>query len=161
MRLKIFCEDSHGVRFFEKLIERLKQEKLFDNSVGVKVGKYYGPCNTKMKRLILASYDEYPYDKFLIICDLDKKAIDDVKPLIVKHIPEEYLPKGMVILCDWEIEEWICVSAGIKIDDKPSTILKKREYYEKYMLPKYVDKLDFDKLKSCKSFNEFRAALDK
>jgi hypothetical protein len=66
-----------------------------------------------------------------------------------------------IILADFEIEEWICISKNIKLKHlKPSDELKNQYGYEKWNLSKYATELDFDKLvKNCKSFIAFIDAL--
>jgi len=67
-----------------------------------------------------------------------------------------------VILFNYEIEEWICISLGLKWHSKPSAELKQKLKYEKSDLPSYVDKLDFKKLvNKSKSFIKFIEALNK
>lgn len=66
-----------------------------------------------------------------------------------------------IILAEYEIEEWICISKDIKWKhSKPSDELKLKFGYMKSSLPKYAAELDFDKLgKNCKSFKAFLDAL--
>ncbi len=66
-----------------------------------------------------------------------------------------------IVLAEYEIEEWICISKDLKWKHlKPSEELKRNFGYEKYKLPKYANELDFDKLKkNCKSFKAFLNVL--
>lgn len=67
----------------------------------------------------------------------------------------------IIVLAEYEIEEWICISKDLKWKhSKPSEELKRKYGYEKYKLPKYANELDFNKLKkNCKSFKAFLNAL--
>jgi len=70
----------------------------------------------------------------------------------------KYPQKVKEIIFDQEIEEWITLST----QDKPSDELRRKEKYEKHMLPNYVNKVDFDdpKLTNLRSFKEFLEALN-
>jgi len=62
------------------------------------------------------------------------------------------------IIFEQEIEEWITKST----QQKPSEELKTTERYEKYKLPNYVSKIEFDnpKLMNLRSFKDFLNALN-
>ncbi len=66
-----------------------------------------------------------------------------------------------IVLAEYEIEEWICISKDLKWKhSKPSEELKRNFGYEKHKLPKYANELDFNKLqKNCNSFKAFLNAL--
>ncbi|MCD6255650.1 MAG: hypothetical protein J7J44_05190 [Deltaproteobacteria bacterium] len=58
------------------------------------------------------------------------------------------------------IEEWICRSLGIAYRGKPSATLKRLKNYFKRDLPKYVEKLDLERLDKEATFQEFLKAIE-
>ena len=155
-RIIILCEDSHGIGFFKELISRFKQEGLISSHSHIDVTKFYGPCNSKLERQLKAMAYLKRCDCFIIIADADGKPIEETKERIALHVPNDLRNKTHIVVLSYEIEEWICMSLGIKITDKPSVLLKHRMRYEKYELRHYVSKLDINKLLvKCRSFCEF------
>lgn len=80
---------------------------------------------------------------------------------IMRHVPKEMITPVEIILAEYEIEEWICISKNLKWGhSKPSEELKNQFRYKKSSLPRYASELDFDKLiKKSKSFISFLKAL--
>ncbi|MFA4957875.1 MAG: hypothetical protein WC556_12970 [Candidatus Methanoperedens sp.] len=160
MNIKIISEDDYGGAFLKNVIVQLKSKKMVGNIV-VKATKPMRPlCNFQLDR-ILKSFDT-SCDKIIIILDSDgphnyKSRYANVK----RHVPDGMKTPVEIILTDYEIEEWICISKGLKWKHhKPSDELKLKFGYIKSSLPKYADELDFDKLgKNCESFKAFLDAL--
>jgi len=101
-------------------------------------------------------------DKIIIILDGDKNQGKYQQNLnkARRHIPNNIKTPCSIVVFDYEVEEWICISLNIKWSSKPSDALKSKFKYKKQHLPNYVDKLDFNKLKEVKSFNDFINALN-
>jgi len=160
MNIKIISEDDYGGAFLKNVIVQLKNKKMVGN-ITVKATKPMRPlCNFQLDR-ILKAFDT-SCDKIIIILDSDypqnhKSRYANVK----RHVPDNLKTPVEIILTDYEIEEWICISKDLKWKhNKPSDELKLKFSYIKSSLPKYAAELDFDKLgKNCKSFKAFLGAL--
>lgn len=159
MNIKIISEDDYGAEFLKNVIAQLKTKKLVGN-VTVKGSKPMRPlCNFKLDR-ILKSFDA-SCDKIIIILDSDgPEKTENKRVNIERHVPKMKTPVE-IILTEYEIEEWICISKNLKWKhSKPSEELKAQIRYKKSSLPKYATELDFDELqKKCKSFKAFLNAL--
>ena len=157
----IITEDTYGGEFFKRLLGRLNREG-FTNIRLKKILGRKNPirapflCDPKLNRIIKAAELAGP-DFILVIYDGDGPSnYASRKKDVGKHIPKSLKTPVKILLFEYEIEEWICRSLGYSWSTKPSDELKKREGYEKYQLPDYVNKLDFERLKrNCKSFREF------
>ncbi|NJD53118.1 MAG: hypothetical protein FIB07_09660 [Candidatus Methanoperedens sp.] len=160
MNIKIISEDDYGGAFLKNVIVLLKNKNLVGN-VTVKTTKPMRPlCNLKLDR-ILKAFDN-SCDKIIIILDSDEpKNYDYRYANVERHVPHSLKTPVKIILAEYEIEEWICISKNLKWPhSKPSEVLKNNSGYEKWNLPKYATELDFKVLtNNCKSFNAFLAAL--
>ena len=152
----IICTDTYGKVFFKKLTNRLKNEKLIPNH-RIYVERFNGPCSPKLERQLTIYACLREIDFVIIVADADGKPPTKIKKMIEVHIPAELKPSTGIVILEYEIEDWICISKGIRISDtKPSLILKQKEDYEKYKLCNYVSELKIGKLVSrCKSFYNF------
>jgi hypothetical protein len=160
MNIKIISEDDYGGAFLKNVIGQLKNKNMVEN-ITVKATKPMRPlCNLKLDR-ILKSFDN-SCDKIIIILDSDHPQNHESRYANVKrHVPNDLRTPVEIILIDYEIEEWICISKKLKWQhSKPSEELKVKFGYIKSSLPKYAAELDFDALgKNCKSFKTFLAVL--
>ena len=160
MNIKIISEDDYGGAFLKNVIEQLKNKKIVGN-ITVKATKPMRPlCNLKLDR-ILKAFDT-SCDKIIIILDSDGPQNYESRYVnIERHVPHGLRTPVKIILVDYEIEEWICISKNFEWKhSKPSEELKVKDGYIKSSLPKYAAELDFDKLvKNCISFKAFLAAL--
>ena len=159
MNIKIISEDDYGGAFLKNVILQLKNKNLVGN-ISVKGSKPMRPlCNFKLDR-ILRSFDG-SCDKIIIMLDSDgPENLEKRRVNIMRHVPDDLETPVEIILAEYEIEEWVCISKNLKCKhSKPSDELKK-EGYTKSSLPKYAVELDFDKLqRNCKSFKAFLNAL--
>ncbi len=160
MNIKIISEDDYGGAFLKNVILQLKNKKLVGN-ISVKGSKPMRPlCNFKLDR-ILRSFDG-SCDKIIIMLDSDgPENLEKRRVNVMRHKPDDLETPVEIILTDYEIEEWICISKNLKWKhSKPSDELKIKEGYIKSSLPKYAVELNFDKLqRNCKSFKAFLNAL--
>lgn len=153
---KIFAEDSYGREFFPRLIERLTGERCIP-TIKIKADRFPGQCNTKSHRAISASSD---FDRIIVLVDAHGTPIEATGEKVLVHIPQGMKGKVRVVVLPYEIEEWICFSAGLKFGNKkPSEVLKRHQGYEKSQLPEFADQLDLVKLRGCLSFKGFVQAL--
>ncbi len=160
MRIKLIVEDSWGVPFFPIVIERLKAAKLVNKNLIIQKPKHApADCNSKLDE-ILRMVDN-KCDRIIIVLDADgpQNYISRYERA-QSHVNNITTPVK-IILAEYEIEEWICISKDLRWrHSKPSEELKDKFRYRKWSLPKYANELDFDKLrKNCKSFKEFLKAL--
>ena len=159
-KVMILCTDTYGKRFFKKLTNRMKNEKLIPN-YHVSVAKFYGPCNPKVDRQLRVFAFLRHFNSFIIVADADGKAQKKLQNAIESHISSKLKASTRTVILEYEIEDWLCVSEGICVkDNKPSIFLKQREGYEKYRLCDYVPKLNIERLtKECRSFCKFLECL--
>ncbi len=161
MKIKLIVEDSWGVPFFPIVIERLKTANLVNKNLIIQKPKHLpADCNGKLDE-ILKMVDN-TCDLIIIVLDADGPQNYINRYERAKgHIPNNMITPVNIILAEYEIEEWICISKNLKWPhSKPSEALKNKYGYEKWNLPKYAAELDFDKLgKNCKSFKLFLAAM--
>ena len=160
MNIKIISEDDYGGAFLKNVIAQLKDKKLV-GKITVKGSKPMRPlCNIKLDRILRAL--DNTCDKILVILDSDEPQNRELRRTNVKrHVPTDMITPVEIILTDYEIEEWICISKNLKWGhSKPSEELKNQFRYKKSSLPRYASELDFDKLiKKSKSFIDFLNAL--
>ncbi len=160
MNIKIISEDDYGGEFLKNVIAQLENKKLVGKII-IKGSKPMLPlCNFKLDR-ILKSFDS-TCDKIIIMLDSDEpQNREHRRSNIMRHVPKEMITPVEIILAEYEIEEWICISKNLKWGhSKPSEELKNQFRYKKSSLPRYASELDFDKLiKKSKSFISFLKAL--
>ena len=160
MKIKLIVEDFYGVEFLKNVIDRLKETNLLNKNLQIPKPKHIpADCNGKLDE-ILTMFDN-TCDKIIIIFDADDtRNYKNRYERAQSHVPKMKTPVK-IILTDYEIEEWICISKNLKWKhSKPSDLLKIKYEYEKYKLPKYASELDFDELqKNCRSFKAFLNAL--
>ncbi|MCZ7402953.1 MAG: hypothetical protein O8C61_12090 [Candidatus Methanoperedens sp.] len=161
MKITLIVEDSWGVPFFPIVIERLKAVNLVNKNLIISKPKHLpADCNGKLDE-ILKMVDN-KFDRIIIILDADGPQNYKTRyERAQSHIPNNMATPVKIILAEYEIEEWICISKGLKWKhQKPSDELKTKYSYEKWKLPQFAAELDFDKLgKNCKSFKDFLDAL--
>jgi uncharacterized Fe-S cluster protein YjdI len=162
LKLKIFCCDTYGRPFLEKLTNRLKNEGYISN-YHISITKFVGPCNQKLDRQMNALYFQKSFNAFLIVADADGNPPEPIRDTICCHFSESINWQVEVIIFKYEIEDWICISKGICIKgNKSAEALMEHEPYQKFRLPDYADILDIEKLlNECESFKKFIAFLKK
>jgi hypothetical protein len=153
MNVRILAEDSYAKGFFNNLVPNLKNDAYINQSFNISVQRFVGICNPKSTNQVIAASDKFL--KIIILVDCDYKPSRNIKNRILQHIPS-YLKKIVtIIMIRSEIEEWICISLGLRFQGKPSDRLKESRNYHKYDLPKYANEVDVEKLLSnCASFKE-------
>lgn len=156
----VLSEDTHGAMFFKELFNRMKDEERISRSLHVNAERFFGPCNQKLERQMKPMLNERGYNFFIVAADADGEAIDKLRYRIEIHVPSKMKPITRYLVFTHEIEEWLCVSLGIKFSCKPSSVLRHRLDYEKYRLADYVQKLDFEKLIKSPSFRAFAGFLN-
>lgn len=154
----VFCEDKYGGPFLRDLMNSLKNNNTICRSSGVDISKFYGPCNVKLERQLLAK-SRVRTCHFIVLVDADGRDKASVRSRVFQHVPQRLASITRIVVLDYEIEDWICVSLGIRLNRKPSVLLKQRFGYEKHNLKSYVPKLDIQRLKKCVSFCDFLASL--
>ncbi len=160
MKIKMIVEDHYGGEFLKRVINRLKIDGMVSRNLSVPKPKHLPAlCNSKLTR-ILKKFDN-TCDKILVFLDSDgPQNLNDRYAKTECHIPNNMSTPVEIVLTDYEIEEWICISLDLRWYLKPSEELKKKFGYEKSHLISYSDKLDFDRLlKDCRSFKSFLSAL--
>lgn len=161
MKIKLIVEDFYGVEFLKNVIERLKETNLVNKNLLIPKPKHIpADCNGKLDE-ILTMFDN-TCDKIIIVLDADgPQNYTDKYEKAQSHVPNSMKTPVKIVLAEYEIEEWICISKNLKWGhSKPSDELKNKLGYRKSSLPKYASELDFDKLiKKSKSFIAFLNAL--
>jgi len=161
MKIKLIVEDFYGGPFFIDVIQRLKDANLVNKNLIIPKPKHLpADCNQKLDEIL--EYIDNKVDRIIIVLDADDpRNFKDRYERAQSHIPKGMKTPVKIVLTDYEIEEWICISKDLKWKhSKPSEELKRNFGYEKYILPKYAAELDFDKLqRNCRSFKAFLNAL--
>ncbi len=160
-RILILTEDTYGIDFFRKLINRLKSQRFIKINYSFKYRRYPGVCNSKLCRILKSIGNNLV--KIIIVADADGMNKNHVKSMIEKHIPNEFKNITKYIIFNHCIEEWICEGLGVTkcFSHNPVHILNnylrqnKGREYEKYMLPSFADKLDLKKLLNNQEFKYF------
>ncbi len=156
MKFIFLVEDYFGPAFFRNLFYKKRQENILSGQLKNSYRCALGP---KLARLIRLNIDSA--DRIIIIADADGQ--DHVKRLqqVEGYVENAYKKSVRIVLLDYEIEEWLCHSAGIKFrGQKPSSVLKHRKKYAKDQLPSYGSRLDCERLRDCGSFGRFLSALE-
>lgn len=161
MKIKLIVEDFYGVDFLKNVIELLKEVNLVNKNLIIPKPKHLpADCNSKLNE-ILTMFDN-TCDRIIIVLDSDNpRNYKERYERAQSHVPKFMKTPVKIVLTEYEIEEWICISKDLKWrHSKPSDELKNKFGYEKYKLPRYTDELDFDTLrKKSKSFIAFLKAL--
>jgi hypothetical protein len=164
----MFVEDEYGPEFFENLIYRLKEMGLIPEDTIVKPSKPPADCNTKIDRAIKSAL-LFGFDRVILAIDGDGNP-EEKRERAESHIPPEFKDRVDVIVFEYEAEEWICKSLGIRYGSytKPSKALndwlrsKEGKEYHKRDLPKFVSKLDLSSLnRNDKTFKNLIKSLNK
>jgi len=158
MTIKIFCEDRKGKPFFERLINRMKREGIAGN-ISIKVGYIGGCVGSVLERRIRASMRDC--SKFIIVYDAHGRNVEEVRKSVWRFVPDAVKVNSCIVILDFEIEEWICVSEGIDCGNEPYKTLKHKIGYEKYKLPDFAERLNFERLRGYRSFDEFLDCLER
>ena len=167
VKFRMFVEDEYGSEFFEKLINRLKEEGLIPEDTTVKSSKPPADCNTKTDRAIKSALS-FGFDRVVLVIDGDGNP-EEKQKIAESHIPPEFKDRVDVIVFEYEAEEWICKSLGIRYGSytKPSKALndwlksKEGREYHKRDLPKFVSSLDLSLLRNDKIFKNLVKFLNK
>jgi hypothetical protein len=154
----ILCEDKYGGPFLRDLANLLKNSNVISHSLGVDTAKFYGACNVKLERQLIAK-SRVRTCRFIILVDADGRNKASLRSRVMQHVPPVLASNTRIVVLDYEIEDWICVSLGIRVNSKPSVLLKQRFGYEKHRLKSYVLKLDIQRLQKCGSFCDFVNSL--
>lgn len=137
-------EDSYGPIFIQNLVTTLKTQSYISNNLEIKSVRY---TLYKLKTILHASIENY--DRIIILIDCDGDCNSGNSFFVIKEIHKFHSPKIIQICFDSEIEDWLCVSLNLQNNNMKSSLALKIHYnYEKYMLPKYVNKLNFDTLET-------------
>lgn len=161
MKIKLIVEDRYGGDFFKNVIIQLKENGLVDKNIIIPKPKHLSAlCNTKLEPILRAVNNTC--DRIIIILDADSPQNREERYAKTQcHIPANIKTPIKIVITDYEIEEWICISKNLKWHSKPSEELKNKFKYTKSRLPRYASELDFEVLmkKKCKSFISFLNAL--
>lgn len=160
MSVALYAEDAFGPQFFRKLIPVLREQGLVPPETTLVDASKYPVCNPKLGRIIAAARERT--SRIIVVVDADGGNVTTAGLRTLGHVVPVDRDVTRVIVIDYEIEEWICVSMGYKtFGRKPSEVLREKLGYEKYRLPEYVAKLDFARLgRESASFARFLAAFN-
>ena len=153
MRFFFLVEDTYGGEFIKRLFDKKLGEGLFS---GKMTGARRSPIGPKLAKIIKTQDKDV---RIIILADADDKPIQTEKASISQYIQKEDAQHVKIVLLTYEIEEWICYSLGLDIDDKPSKILERKIQYKKNRLPEYASKIDCAKLTDCQSFKRLVDAM--
>lgn len=160
MDIKIFTEDTRGPKFFSDLHKILKSKNIIDNSTKIDVEPIPGstPCNSKQTRVLNAASD---YNRIIIIFDADgPENMNQRMEKMNSHISRDVNPIVNLVICEYEIEEWVCKSLNINYGIKPSEDLdnycrahNNRNGYKKSDLFRFASKIDIERLMQIENYS--------
>ena len=153
MRFFFLVEDTYGNEFIKRLFNKKRDEGLFS---GKMTGARRSPIGPKLAKIIKTQDKDV---RIIILADADDKPIQAEETRISQYIQKEHAQQVRIVLLTYEIEEWICYSLGLDMDDKPSKILERKIQYKKNRLPQYASKIDCAKLTDCQSFKRLVDAM--
>ncbi|MHA1144796.1 MAG: hypothetical protein ACTSRW_08680 [Candidatus Helarchaeota archaeon] len=145
-------EDTYGIEFFKKLINRLKIEDLIPTEVRIDADRAPAACNKKLDRILTTTFKFSTRDfvKAIVIHDGDGNP-ENKRRILLNHVPRDLRDRVELLIFEDEIEEWICKSLEYRLRGlKPSVALSRNlerdqgRRYEKRNLPEFVDQLNFD-----------------
>lgn len=151
MKVTILIEDTYGKPFMEGLIKHLKSKELIVRSWAFKVNQY----NVyKLDKMLRAATDS---DKIILFVDCDGDCKNNNARSIHEICEKQNDGKIGIIDLRYEIEDWLCISEGMKLGkQKSSSAIMAKRGYKKFRLPEYSTKLNVELLmKNCKSFKDF------
>lgn len=151
MKVTILIEDTYGKPFMDGLIKDLKSKEFVDRSWAFKVNQY----NVyKLNKMLKAATDS---DKIILFVDCDGDCNNNNARSIHEICEKQNNGKIGIIDLMYEIEDWLCISEGMKLgNQKSSSAIMAKTRYEKFRLPEYSTKLNVELLmKNCKSFKDF------
>ena len=154
MKFYFIVEDHFGPQFIKTVFRKKSEEGLFP---GTLINARRSPISTKLTRIVEISTERT--DHTIILMNADGQALDEKTEKIKQHVNSKHLNRVSIILFDYNMEEWICYSLGLKLNAKPSEILWNKFKYKNDQLLSYAKKLDCDKLKSCPSFQRLLREL--
>ncbi len=168
LKIALITEDTYSPDFIRILIKR-EDFPINNHKINVCKGEHtrggiVKPCWDKIRRVLSKDLFE-KCDRVIIFVDADGYDRNEIKMRVIDHIKnskwlgpqvEKYISdkKLSIIVFSEEIEEWIVPGTP-----KPSEYLKKTKNYDKRQLPEMANEVNFSKLKSVESFNEFIEAI--
>ena len=153
MKFFFLVEDTYGDEFIKQLFDKKLGEGLFS---GKMTGARRSPIGPKLAKIIKTQDKDV---RIIILADADDKPIQAEEMRISQYIQKEHAQHVKIVLLTYEIEEWICYSLGLDMDDKPSKILERKIQHKKNRLPQYASKIDCAKLTDCQSFKRLVDAM--
>lgn len=156
MKFLFLVEDYFGRPFFERFFSKKIEEHIFSGKLE---RVHHVKLSGKIAKQIKANIRKV--DRIIIIADADGGDLAAKKQDIAKFVDDVDVESVRIVLLDYEIEEWICQSEGIKFDgQKPSNVLKYKTGYQKFRLPTYAEKIDCNRLQHSNSFKRFASSLE-
>ena len=173
----VLVEDTYGVDFHRRLIEKLRQANLVQFSIGVpRVGRLPArECNPKIvrsvKALIAASYgaSKKTLEKAKIVVVVDQENLSPVeaRERVAIHFERDNALRGKarIVIVAPRHEAWLCIGLGLDPhhcrENPEDTIVRARglKAYEKHYLARLADQIDPGRLQGQPDFNEYLEAL--
>jgi len=159
----IFVEDSYGIDFHKKLLDKLKTLNIIKMSRNPKIFRIPTTgCNQALARKVLARVVGASSWNMLFVIDSERLSAEEAKNRILEHFKLEERKQVRVAIVQPMHEAWLCIGLGgnrSKCRDDPVYELSKllNKQYEKPFLAKYVDNIDVKKLQA---EEDFKAYLD-
>jgi len=158
----IFVEDSYGVDFHRKLLERLKTLNLINVSSNPKIFRIPTTgCNQALVRKTKARIIGVSSWRMLFVIDSEGLSIEEASRRVLEHFePVERVLIRVAVVKPMH-EAWLCIGLGgdrSRCRDNPIYELSKllnKPYDDKSLLAKYVERIDITKLLSEEDFNTY------
>ena len=155
MNYFFIVEDKFGPGFFQKFFNKKLDEGFFQGKLTKTIRLPIGPKMTRVIKTVV-----HKVDRIIILADADGKSLESKESDVLQYVDSEHTSRVRIVLFDYEIEDWICYSLGIKpCGKKPSLVLERKRDYRKNRMPRYANDLDCQALQNCRSFKSLVDSL--
>ena len=173
----VLVEDTYGVDFHKRLIEKLRQANLVQFSAGMpRVERLPArECNPKIvrstKALIIARYgasrETLEKAKIVVVVDQENLSPAEARERVAMHFEKDNALRGKatVVIVAPRHEAWLCIGLGLDPrhcrKNPEDTIVRARSLkaYEKHHLARLADQIDPRRLQGQPDFSEYLEAL--
>ncbi len=158
----IFVEDSYGVDFHKKLLEKLRASNIIHLSSNPKI--YRMPttgCNQALARKVMARLLGVSSWRILFVIDSERLSMEDASKRVLEHFKPEQRSWVRVAIVQPMHEAWLCLGMGgdrSKCRDDPRDELSRlldRPYDDKSLLAEHVKYIEIAKLLAEEDFKAY------
>ena len=169
MKRLILVEDTYGVRFHRKMINKILGYSPRDLIIERVPAKECNPAIERKVKAMIMDIDDTYNAKILIVLDSEGLNPDTVKENILKHFKRtRHIQHSniRVVVVEPNHEAWLCIGLGYSKTScrryPKDTLIRNRgiKSYEKRYLDQWADKINIRNLQGEKDFTEYRESLN-